>query len=175
MEEGNGCFSASYISPDRVFTYGNLKSGLVFDVDNNNIINASNENIGSGTYKDLQELIDFSFSNKYVDTNRINFSEKYKEHGKLNNQKYSRKYKELSQYHSLTDIEDANLRKLVDQVVNKTMLNNSGKHNEVVVYAPKPIGIFSKETSPEKIPYHLRLFAQESDLPIIMVDEPTPL
>jgi len=163
-----GVLSTSLISGKKFDTYSGRKFGLVFDVDPGNIGVAYPENVGSGYFKDVGRLKSYFFKNKGPDDEyRRYFSEKLKKAANLSEEEYKEVYKKLAQCKDLSDIQDPKLRAAVKETTES--LFKFGNHNEIVSYAAKPTGIFVKNIqSSEEIPYQLRKYAQDNDLPIIL-------
>lgn len=185
-KDGNdGVFSTSYITPDNYHTWLNFKYAVAFEVDPNNIGLAYDKTIGTGTKKGLRNFKEFIFANvtdekmlERTQNARVQFANTLKNELKTMHPDYSQEalekvyrklFKKLSQYPSLTDIQNPNLRKLVESTVKKSVLSNTKSNNEQVVYAPKPKAVVTKDISVDKIPYHLRKYAQDHDLPVIIL------
>lgn len=171
-EGNNGVFSTSFISKDNCRTYDDRKFGFILDVDPENICVANSENLGSGLFKSVDNFKKYLFSPKasVFNNDRSYFSKKLKEVQKINSdEKYINLYKELVQKKAITDINDSELSKRIKETINAYILNPKS-HNELVVYAPKPIGVFAKTDNPNEIPYELRKYAQDNDLPVVILD-----
>lgn len=185
MEGNEGVFCTSYVTPNNFMPLGNREYGFVFDVDQNNIGIATNYDIGSGREQTIDKFKDYLLADKkLVHTDplyqtRIEFSEALKEELQsllhIPPEDYGNLFQQFQNKQDIGDIEKENplLAKAINNVVNSHILSNLNnghglKNNEVIVYAPKPTAIISKLPA-EKIQYELKKYAQDNDLPILII------
>lgn len=241
QEGANGVFSTSYVTKDKVATlFGGEKSeipgmtnfsnsGIIFNVDQNNIAAAYPQDMDSGRMKSVADIMNYLFVNKpehevtylrmlaekgnessifaklqgnlqgaatFKDIkseiqreniktlferrlrHRNYISSKVKESLHLSDEEYTKLMREVSQYQSVDEIKDPQVRKAFTEAADSLMdYKNAPDHdkqlfeytwNEAVAYAPKPQAIFAKSCNPEEIPFELRKYAQDHDLPIMM-------
>lgn len=174
-EANDGVLSTSFIDRNNFGTYWGNSAGVLLDVEPTNIIRASSSNMGSGYKKDLASQIRLIFENKIgwdeksetITHYREDFAKKLQQALGINKEEYAKLYETLAQAKDLESIPDKKVRKAVQEVV-QGYLRNNGSHNEITVLAPKIKGVFVKEKDSQEIPYAIRKFAQENDLPIII-------
>lgn len=103
---------------------------------------------------------------------------KVKKSLQLSDEEYLKLIKELNQHQSVEKINDPKIKKAFIDAADSLMdYKNASDYdkqvfkytwNEAVAYAPKPQAIFAKNCNPEEIPFELRKYAQDHDLPIVM-------
>lgn len=96
----------------------------------------------------------------------------------LSDEEYAKLIREISQYKSVDGIEDHKVRKAFTEAADSLIdYKNAPDHkdqffeptwNEAVAYAPKPQAVFAKSCTPEEIPFELRKYAQDHNLPIVI-------
>ncbi len=170
-EEGtDALLSASYFQDGKFSTFGERQFGLFFDSHPSNIALADNSNMGSGFAKDY-----IDFTNNLLSqwkTERVTFAKNMKEILNIGEEEYSQIYaKHLSSAKSLDDITDLKIKNAAIEAVNKTVMNPNGGMNEIVVYSPSLMAVFSKASNIEDIPYKLRKFAQDKNIPIVDISK----
>lgn len=161
--------SASYFEDGKFPTFLKREYGFFMDVDPGNISMADNENMASGFAKDF---IDFknSLLNSYK-PERQKFAKNMREHLAISDKEYPDIYHQLVQSRTVDEIKDPKLRDVVSKAVEKTVINPKGEMNEVVVYSPSITALFSKTHNIEEIPFKLRKYAQDKDIPIIDISK----
>lgn len=172
LENNNGVFSTTYINPKDTSSFFNYKFGFIFDAEPENIGLAYNENLGTGKEKNVDDFKSYLLDNDIKELNSRNYFSNIvkaiiKKHKNLSSKQYADIYKELADKKAITDIKDPEIAEIINKAVKKSLQSNI-YHNELVVYAPKPRAIISLER-PENIPKHLRKYAEEHDLPIIIL------
>lgn len=173
-ETNEGVLSTSFIDRNNYATYYSKGIGVLLETEPTNIIQAGKTNLGSGTKKDLKnqllEIFDSSLQTNYVGAERKNprteFSSKLKAELHLNDEEYAEFYQQLTFAQNLDSISNKRVKSAIEKVANSYLQKDM--HNEVTVLAPKIRGIFVKHTQAEEIPYSIRKFAQDNDLPIIV-------
>jgi len=103
---------------------------------------------------------------------------KVKESLHFSDEEYIKLMREISQYQSVDEIKKPQVKKAITEAADSLMnYKNAPDHdeplfdytwNEAVAYAPKPQAVFAKSCNPEEIPFELRKYAQDHDLPIVM-------
>lgn len=182
-----GVLSESLITPEYKRTYCNRKYGVLLSEINTNIINAANSNQGSGTQKDLSNIIDLIY-NGYCASFRTNFKEelltnlgisKYD----ITDNEYAQFYKnEIASKNSLSEINRSRKYELgkyiitgeqlyhaINKFQNDLIDKNEKHHNEIVGYTPKISAVIAKANSLNALPDGLLKFAHENNLPIILL------
>lgn len=182
-EINEGVLSTSYIDGEHYGTYYGKKFGVLLEADPANIIQAGNCNLTSGTKKGLKSSIlgIFDSVDSVLGINsvkfhnpRTTFSLKVKSHLNLNDEEYGELFQNLILNPDFNLIPDKNTRQAISDVANSYMRSNDD-HNEITVLAPKIKGIFAKNKKAEEIPYAIRKFAQDNDLPIIIFGNQTEI
>lgn len=242
QEGANGVFSTSYVTKDKVATlFGGKQqeeaskmsnfsnSGIIFNVDHNNIAAAYPQDMDSGRMKSVADIMNYLFVTKpeheatYLkmlaekgnessiyaklqgnlqgatkiediksEIQRENIktfferrirqrnyvASKIKESLNLTDEEYTKLMREISQHQSVDEIKDPKVRKAITESADSLLdYKNAPDHdkqlfeytwNEAVAYAPKPQAVFAKSCKPDEIPFELRKYAQEHDLPIVM-------
>lgn len=184
-----GVLSTSIITPKSNRTYRNRKNGLMLAVPTFNILVAHPSNLHSGYRKDLVNVMEQMCSEDGVlCRNRSNFrwalfEELNIEDNNDNIYSYSKFFHDnLSKLTSLSQIDPNKIFKIADRefsgqtlidVLNKIQNNlidsRDEVHNEVLVYLPKIEAIISKEPDLASIPVELLNFANENNLPIVLI------
>ncbi len=138
---------------------------------------------GATTFKDIKseiqrENIKTLFERRLRHRNYIALN--IKKSLNLSDEEYTKLMREISQYQSVDEIKDLKVRKAFTEAADSLMdYKNAPDHdklfeytwNEAVVYAPKPQAVFAKSCNPEEIPFELRKYAQDHDLPIVIFDK----
>lgn len=170
-EANDAVLSTSYIDRNNFGTYWDKKIGVLLEADSTNIINLSDKNIGSGTKKDLKSQVFEIFEGKNdlftTNNSRRDISDRLKLELGLGDGNYAKLYQELASASDFDSINDKKLKKAIQDVAQHYM-KKEGSHNEATILAPKITGIFVKFTKADDIPYEIRKFAQDNDLPIIL-------
>lgn len=168
-EGADALLSTSYFSNKNFPTFMNRKFGFFMDAHPDNIAMADNGNMASGFGKDYTD-----FKNSLIFGNcqeRKKFAQNFCEEADMSPQEYTKVYEMVVNAHSLDEIKDESIRQILEKVINETLENQKGDINEVVVYCPKSRALFSKDKNPENIPYKLRKYAQDKDIPIIDISK----
>lgn len=183
-----GVLSESLITPEYKRTYCNRKYGVLLSEINTNIINAANSNQGSGTQKDLSNIIDLIY-NGYGASFRTNFKEELLKNLGIpqtikTDDDYAEFYKKaIASKTSLSEINKAyrynfgehyiitgeQLYNAINKFQNDLIDKNEKHHNEIVGYTPKISAVIAKATSLNALPDGLLKFAHENNLPIILL------
>lgn len=165
-----GVFSCSLMKPDTFKLAASRPFAYVFDVDNDNIALAQNQNLGTGANKGLENFKTFLFKEDSCKADaRDAFSKAFKDQTGLNDVDYVDLYHSLSSKRAITDIHPPRLREVVEKATHDAILSIKEKGiNEVCAYAPKTKAVITAE-DPATLPYEVRKYAQKKDLPIIQV------
>lgn len=182
-----GVLSESLITPEYKRTYSNRKYGVLLSEINTNIVNVANSNQGSGTQKDITNIIDLIYGG-YCASYRTNFKEELLKNliipqDSITDEEYAQFYKEvIAAKTSLSEINKSKKYKLgkytitgeqLYHAINKFQDNlidkNEKMHNEIVGYTPKISAVIAKANSLNALPDGLLKFAHENNLPIILL------
>ncbi|MEW5819264.1 MAG: HD domain-containing protein [Cyanobacteriota bacterium] len=190
-EGHNGVFSASYTTPDTFSPYEKRKYGFILNVDPYNIGAAYFKNLGQHSKLGLKEYKKYLFSKESLRENhfRSHFAKTFKQFmaEKLNpapeasseiknlDDVYINRFKKLAECQALTDINNPFDEEIIIKTIKHTLFNKPEKslnqtdsqlQNEVIVYAPKIQAIFTT-TDPELVPFLLRKYAEDNNMPVI--------
>ena len=182
-----GVLSESLISPKYKRTYCNRKYGVLLSEINTNIINQNKSNQGSGTAKDFSNVMSLIY-NGYSSDCRNNFRRELLKHlsiepSSINDAEYAEFYKEtLASKTSLNEIADGKEIQIGSHIFTGKQLKTAIKmyqddlidkkeqgHNEIVGYTPKIQAVIAKESSLNDVPDELLRFADENNLPVILI------
>ena len=182
-----GVLSESIITPEYNRTYANRQYGVLLSQINTNIINASESNQGSGYAKDFSNIMNLIFSDNsnYARNNFKNSlltfldipldsvsDEEYAEFYKKNlAAKTSLKEINLNKEYKIGQCSISGeklvnaIKKYQDSLIDKT----EHRHNEIVGYTLKINAVIAKSEKIEDVPEELLKFANENNLPIILM------
>lgn len=175
-ETNEGVLSTSFIDRSHFGTYYGNGAGVLLDHDPTNIIQAGTSNLGSGCKKDLKNQILAIFDSSrsgnnslsmYSSNARTYFASKVKAELHLSDDEYAKLYQQLLECPNLDSFPNQKFKNAIQNVLKDYMKQELG-HNEITVLAPKIKGIFLKGQSVNSLPYEIRKFAQDNDLPIII-------
>ena len=182
-----GVLSESIITPKHARTYCDRKYGVILSQINTNIINESESNQGSGRTKDFSSIINLIFSGE-SDIERNNFRNSLLKildipAENISDKEYAKFYKETLASKNL--IEEINLTKdynigkytisgpklysAIKEFQNSLIDKEGYCHNEIVGYTPKINAVVAKANKFEELPNELLKFANENNLPIILI------
>lgn len=183
-----GVLSASLITPNLTRTYKNRKHGLMLSYNTCDVLTAKDRNIYSGYRKSLSDILE-SFSNdpEMIKT-RIRFSHElmnmlgFEDHQDWD-YLYAGFYAQyLSKLTSISDIDPeiefvlgdvkfsgVELIKALEKLNNELIDSTGRLHNELLVYLPRLEAVISKAESLEEVPQELLEFAQENNLPVVLI------
>ncbi len=180
-----GVLSESIITPEHNRTYCNRKYGLLLSHINTNIINEHKHNQGSGREKDISNIMSLIYDYSQI---RQNFRNELLRALSINpkdidDYEYADFYENvLASKTSLNQINPETIYNLGDysftgkelvkaiKYYQDSLIDKKGtEHNEIVGYIPKIQGVIAKEKSLSHIPNELLNFAQENNLPIILI------
>lgn len=151
----------------------------------------------SGTEETFKStLFSYQLQRSYISSRfELNVESKHRDMPKeIIEKAYVDIYRNLAQHYSLCDVSDEQLASIIKKSDSAKQLFNSPQelretlsqatkelyntpeyfikgqkiHNEVYTYAGKPRAIFVKEFDIHKLPYELRKYAQDNDMPIIV-------
>lgn len=182
-----GVLSESLISPKYKRTYCNRKHGVLLSEINTNIINQNKSNQGSGTAKDFSNVMSLIYDG-YAGGCRSNFKNELLKNlnidsSQITDSEYAEFYKTvLASKTSLSEFCDKKefkigaytltgkqlkeaIQKHQDELIDKEQLG----HNEIVGYTPKIQAVIAKENSLAEVPDELLKFAEENNLPVILM------
>lgn len=176
-EMNEGVLSTSYIDRYNYGTYWSKEIGVLLEAEPTNILQAGDCNLTSGKKKGLKgsilRIFDSGESTQYgkkdllIKTNeRAKFASKIKSKLNITGKEYAELYQKLLLAPDFSFI-PKNIRLTIEEVAD-SYLKSGSVHNEITVLAPKVKGIFVKDKNADSVPYVLRKFAQENDLPIII-------
>ncbi len=182
-----GVLSESIITPQYKRTYCNRKYGVLLSQINTNIVNQNKSNQGSGREKDISNIISLIF-NGVSSIYRENYRNELLENLGINpkdvtNAEYAQFYKEtLASKNSILEIPDKEtytignftfsgeeLKKAINKYQDDLIDKEEKNHNEIVGYTPKIQAVIAKENSLDNVPDELLNFAEENNLPIILI------
>ncbi len=169
-EEGtDALLSASYFQDANFPTFMKREYGLFLDVDPRNIALADSGNMASGFAKDF---IDFknNLLNAYK-PERVNFSNHMCEILGIDKQAYPSVYNQISKARTIDDIADPKVKEALTEAIKKTVVAPDGGMNEIVLYAPTPTAVFTKNPNIEQMPFALRKYAQDKNIPIVDISK----
>lgn len=182
-----GVLSESLISPKYKRTYCNRKHGVLLSQINTNIINQNKSNQGSGTAKDFSNVMSLIYDG-YAGGCRSNFKNELLKNLNIDasgvtDSEYAKFYKEnLASKVALSEISDKkeihigshvitgeNLKTAIKSYQDDLIDKQENQHNEIVGYTPKIQAVIAKENSLENVPEELLKFAEENNLPVILI------
>ncbi len=178
-----GCLSVSLIDTNHARTYCDRKYGVILSSINDNVVNINSTNQGSGGKKGSNEAIDFCF---YNTEKRENFKKNVLLNlgiEKVSDKEYAAFYRDvLSQKTSLAGIMDdkeyflsgkkftgRDLKDAITKFQNSLIDETKKEHNELLCYIPKINAVVAKENSLSKVPDEILDFANENNLPIVLI------
>jgi len=164
-------------------TYGGRSVGVMLDVDQANIANATYENIGSGYEKGIERFS--KLLNKPADSkDRTYVRDKFIDELKNNGIELTEnEYAQIAKYmYNKKHISQVNTIKIGDKTITKEQLVNAftksrdalfkGKeHSEIIGINPRITGVVVKYSKMENVPIDVVNFAKENKLPIILIGE----
>lgn len=167
-ESNGGVLSTSLINRNNFETYYANGCGVLLEHDPMNLVQASSSNMGSGFKKDIKSQINAIFEPSEY---RKKFSDTVKSELNLSDSEYAKLYEEVMKHQNFDMIEDKKVRAAFQKAANRIIDTHQCGHNEVTVLAPKPKAIFAKGISVNDIPYALRKYAQDNDMPIVVFEK----
>lgn len=169
-EDGtDALLSTSFFHDAKFPTFVNRQFGFFMDAHPDNIAMADSGNMGSGFAKDF-----IDFKNNLINMNkqeRAYFSKNFCEAMGIDKSDYPKIYNEIVNVRSIDEVSNPEVREALTKAIDKTLVNKEGSINEVVVYCPKSNALFSKAQNLEDIPFALRKYAQDKDIPIIDISK----
>lgn len=169
QEGTDSLLSTSYFQDASFPTFMKRPYGFFLDSDPGNIAIVDNGNMASGFAKDF-----IDFKNNILSPwkrDRTKFADAVCENLKITKKEYPEIYHNISQARTLDEIKDPKIRTAVSEAIGKMVINPNGDINEVVVYCPSSTALFSKSSNLEDIPYKLRKYAQDKNIPIIDISK----
>jgi len=161
--------STTFYKGDKFPTFAERKYGFFMDVDPDNISLASDHNMCSGFSKDF---IDFKNGLLFAQKKERNqFAKNFCQKMHIEQENYPEIYHNIVKVRSLDDIQDPKVKNALNNTINEVIVNKDGDINEIVCYSPKLMAMFSKAKNIEDIPYKLRKYAQDHDIPIIDISK----
>ena len=183
-----GVLSETLISLDKQRTYCNRNYGVVLSNMPYNVIQMSDENIGSGTKKDFKYAIraaqtglhrdefkklllaELGLEGKVSDDEYAEFYLKYLSNKNMLSQfSADREYK-IGAYAVSSDVLRAAAARVMDGFIERSA--EADTHSEFVAYNPKIRAIIAKENSLDDTPQYLKDYAFEHNLPIFLTGKP---
>lgn len=162
----NSILSTSYFTPGHWKTFGNLECGLLLDADAGNIAAAANSNMNSGLGKDLTYMMKYIYSS--FNSERCEFADAFTKIGGYSKDEYAEIFRDIAHLTSLDQIKDPKIRETMEKTIEKVIVPDIGI-NEILTHAPKPTAVFAKCDSVDEVHYNLRKYAEEKNLPILLV------
>lgn len=189
--------SASYVSKDMIRTFSNVDQksnqlkdspveGLLLDVENSNIAAAYPIDILAGFKKDLNTCLGYFFPEnqrpdqilKDISKFRNHISSLIKNTLKISNEEYIRLFKQISKYNSFDEIKNPKVKEAILKATDSLLDYKSVPQNlyhiygwsEIVACQPRAQAILAKNCKPADISYEMRKFAQDNDLPIVILE-----
>lgn len=96
----------------------------------------------------------------------------------LSSKEYRKLISQISIYNNVDDISNPKIKNAIAEAADSLMdYKNAPDYtkeledyiwNEIVLYAPKPQAVFAKTSHIENVPFELRKYAQDHDLPVIL-------
>ncbi len=99
------------------------------------------------------------------------FSNNFCEQLDIEKADYAGIYEKIVNARPIDEISDSKIKELLEKTLDKTLTNTEGSFNEIVVYSPKSAALFSKAKNIEDIPFALRKYAQDKNIPIIDISK----
>ena len=182
-----GVLSESIITPEYNRTYCDRKFGVLLSQINTNIVNEASSNQGSGRAKDFSSVINLIFLDSYSDT-RKNFKNSLLTilnipQTSVSDEEYAKFYKEvLASKTSINEFLETKEYKIgkytvsgkeLSEAITKHQISlidkDENQHNEIVGYTPKINAVIAKVQKLEDVNDELLKFADENNLPIILM------
>ncbi|MDR1168324.1 MAG: HD domain-containing protein, partial [Heliobacteriaceae bacterium] len=175
-------WSTSLIKLENSRTYSNRKFGFILDIDQANISEANYANTGSGMEKSIVTFTNILFNNNPARTYvRDNFKVELSNRGfELNDKEYGALAKYLYSKKYTTQIKDFTIgdktikaQDLIEalEISRDKLFKGGDTHSEIVPINPRATALIAKESSLDKCPADFLKFAQENNLPIILIGE----
>lgn len=183
-----GVLSETLISLDKQRTYCNRCYGVVLSNMPYNVIQMSDENIGSGTKKDFKYAIRAAQTGLHRDEFKKLLLAELGLEGKVSDDEYAEFYLKylsnknmLSQFNAdreykigahavSSDVLRAAAARVMDGFIERSA--EADTHSEFVAYNPKIRAIIAKENSLDDTPQYLKDYAFEHNLPIFLTGKP---
>ena len=184
----NGVISASIITPEITRTYKDRDHGLLLSYNTSNIIAAKDRNLHSGYRKSLSELMDDLVEGGKSSKERNSFAALLahllgfadREDWLCICADFCEQY--LSQITSINQINPeceielydikltgADLINALEKIQSRLIDYRGVFHNELLIYLPRIEGVVSKANDLSQVPKEMLDFAQENNLPIVLI------
>ena len=182
-----GVLSESVIRPNHTRTYHNRKNGVLLSQINMNIVNENSLNQGSGCEKDFNRMLELIFSNN-SNNSRNTFRNALLQNlsidrNSITDNEFAEFFKNsLASKTSLKEINPDKTynigqysfsgQKLIQAITdyqNSLMRDDVDQHNEIIGYIPKIQAVISKSKSLNDVPKELLKFANENNLPVVLI------